>query len=96
MIIGHCLSDNPAGRIGTAPGGKRHDECYRAVWIGLGHRFPIHHQAKHLKQSIVVENVAGASGAIGHGRVKSAVPDGYTIGLGSMGTLAASVAVIRN
>lgn len=49
--------------------------------------------AKHLNQSIVVENVAGASGAIGHGRVKSAAPDGYTIGLGSMGTLAASVAL---
>jgi len=48
---------------------------------------------KHLGQSIVVENVAGASGAIGHGRVKNATPDGYTIGLGSMGTLAASVAV---
>ena len=49
--------------------------------------------AKHLNQSIVVENVAGASGAIGHGRVKNAAPDGYTIGLGSMGTLAASVAI---
>jgi tripartite-type tricarboxylate transporter receptor subunit TctC len=48
---------------------------------------------KHLGQSIVVENVAGASGAIGHGRVKSAAPDGYTVGLGSMGTLAASIAV---
>ena len=49
--------------------------------------------AKHLNQSIVVENVAGASGAIGHGRVKNTAPDGYTIGLGSMGTLAASVAI---
>lgn len=49
--------------------------------------------AKHLNQSIVVENVAGASGAIGHGRVKNAASDGYTIGLGSMGTLAASVAI---
>ena len=29
---------------------------------------------KHLGQSIVVENVAGASGAIGHGRVKNARP----------------------
>ena len=31
--------------------------------------------AQHLNQSIVVENVAGASGAIGHGRVKNAAPD---------------------
>ncbi len=49
--------------------------------------------AKHLGQSIIVENVAGASGSIGHGRVKNAAPDGYTIGLGTMGTLAASVAI---
>ena len=49
--------------------------------------------AKHLGQSIIVENVSGASGSIGHGRVKNAAPDGYTIGLGTMGTLAASVAI---
>ena len=49
--------------------------------------------AKHLGQSIVVENVTGAGGAIGSTRVKNAPSDGYTIGLGSMGTLAASVAI---
>ena len=49
--------------------------------------------AKHLGQSIVVENVTGAGGAIGSTRVKNATADGYTIGLGSVGTLAASVAI---
>jgi tripartite-type tricarboxylate transporter receptor subunit TctC len=49
--------------------------------------------AKHFGQSIVVENVTGAGGAIGSTRVKNATPDGYTIGLGSLGTLAASVAI---
>ena len=49
--------------------------------------------AKHLGQSIVVENVTGAGGATGSTRVKNATPDGYTIGLGSLGTLAASIAI---
>lgn len=49
--------------------------------------------AKHLGQSIVVENVAGAGGATGSARGKSAAPDGYTIGLGHMGTHAASVGI---
>jgi tripartite-type tricarboxylate transporter receptor subunit TctC len=47
--------------------------------------------SKHLGQTIVVENVAGAGGATGSLRGKTAKPDGYTIGLGHMGTHAASV-----
>jgi tripartite-type tricarboxylate transporter receptor subunit TctC len=39
-----------------------------------------------LGQPIVVENVAGAAGATGVGRVVRAVPDGYTIGIGHLGT----------
>ena len=35
-----------------------------------------------LGQSVVVENVTGAGGSIGTGRVAQAAPDGYTIGLG--------------
>ena len=48
--------------------------------------------AKHLGQSVIVENVAGAGGATGSLRGKNATPDGYTIGFGHMGTHAASVA----
>lgn len=40
-----------------------------------------------LGQSIVVENVAGASGTIGMHRLSRAPADGYTIGLGNSGTL---------
>jgi tripartite-type tricarboxylate transporter receptor subunit TctC len=39
-----------------------------------------------LGQPIVVENVAGAAGATGVGRVVRATPDGYTIGIGHLGT----------
>lgn len=49
--------------------------------------------AKHLGQPIVVENISGAGGAIGSSRGKAAKPDGYTIGLGHMGTHAASVGI---
>ena len=39
-----------------------------------------------LGQTVVVENVGGASGSIGTGRVARAVPDGYTIVLGIWNT----------
>src|ERR1044072_2742997 len=35
-----------------------------------------------LGQTIIIENVGGASGTIGTGRVVRADPDGYTIGIG--------------
>ncbi|KRR16080.1 hypothetical protein CQ14_23845 [Bradyrhizobium lablabi] len=47
--------------------------------------------ARHLGRPVVVENVGGAGGAIGSLRGKNARPDGYTIGLGHMGTHAAAV-----
>ena len=37
-----------------------------------------------LGQPIVIENVAGAGGTIGVGRVARAAPDGYTIGIGQV------------
>ena len=39
-----------------------------------------------LGQSVIIENVTGASGSIGVGRVARAKPDGYTISLGYLGT----------
>src|ERR1044072_5481580 len=37
-----------------------------------------------LGQTIIIENVGGASGTIGTGRVVRADPDGYTIGIGGV------------
>jgi tripartite-type tricarboxylate transporter receptor subunit TctC len=52
--------------------------------------------AKDLGQSVIVENVGGAGGSTGSTRGRNAKPDGYTIGLGHMGTHAASVAINPN
>src|SRR5262245_48978018 len=51
--------------------------------------------AQRLGQSVVVENVGGAGGTLGTARVKNAAADGYTIGLGHVGTIAAAVALYR-
>jgi tripartite-type tricarboxylate transporter receptor subunit TctC len=39
-----------------------------------------------LHQPLIVENVTGAGGSIGVGRVAHAAPDGYTIGIGNLST----------
>src|SRR3954470_22992834 len=46
-----------------------------------------------LGQTIVVENVTGAGGTIGVGRLARATPDGYTIGIGQWGTNVANGAI---
>jgi len=46
-----------------------------------------------LGQTIIVENVGGASGNIGTGRVFRAAPDGYTLGAGNWGTHVANGAI---
>ena len=46
-----------------------------------------------LGQPIVVENVTGAAGSIGIGRLARAAPDGYTIGLGDWSTFCVNAAM---
>jgi tripartite-type tricarboxylate transporter receptor subunit TctC len=49
-----------------------------------------------LGQTIVVENRAGASGNIGMEAAARAAPDGYTIFLGNIGTIAINPAIFRS
>ena len=46
-----------------------------------------------LRQAVVIENVTGAGGSIGAGRVARAVPDGYTIAFGDFSTHAVNSAL---
>src|SRR4029079_11065398 len=45
-------------------------------------------------QPVVIENRTGAGGNIGADMVAKAAPDGYTIGIGSIGTHAVNVALV--
>jgi tripartite-type tricarboxylate transporter receptor subunit TctC len=51
------------------------------------------HMKSSLGQPIVVENVTGAGGTLGVGRVARAAPDGYTVGIGNWGTHVANGAI---
>jgi tripartite-type tricarboxylate transporter receptor subunit TctC len=48
-----------------------------------------------LGQSIVIENVTGAGGSLGVGRVVHAAPDGYTVSFGHLGTHVANGAIYK-
>src|SRR5687767_15826897 len=47
----------------------------------------------HLGQPIVIENVTGANGTIGVGRMVRAAPDGYTVGVGNWPSLVTNGAI---
>jgi len=66
-----------------APGGLT-DVIGRIVAEGMG---------KSLRQSVIVENVGGANGSIGTGRVARAAPDGYTLLVGIWNTHVANGAI---
>jgi tripartite-type tricarboxylate transporter receptor subunit TctC len=48
-----------------------------------------------LGETVLVEDVTGASGTIGVGRVVHSAPDGYTIGFGHLGTHVANGAIYK-
>jgi tripartite-type tricarboxylate transporter receptor subunit TctC len=54
------------------------------------------HMSRTLGQTILVENIGGAGGTLGMIRVAQAQPDGYTLGVGNMGTQSAAPALYPN
>jgi tripartite-type tricarboxylate transporter receptor subunit TctC len=46
-----------------------------------------------LGQTVVIENITGAGGSVGVGRVARAAPDGYTLGIGNWGSNVANGAL---
>ena len=53
------------------------------------------HMRTSLGQSILIENVTGAAGSLGVGRVVRAAPDGYTVSIGHLGTHVANGAIYK-
>jgi tripartite-type tricarboxylate transporter receptor subunit TctC len=54
------------------------------------------HMGRTLSQQFMVENVVGAGGTTGGARGARAAPDGYTLTVGSLGSHAASPALVKN
>jgi tripartite-type tricarboxylate transporter receptor subunit TctC len=69
------------------PAGGSADLVARTVARGLGDT---------LGQQVVVDNRAGAGGTIGMGLLARAAPDGLTVGLGTISTLALAPSLFRN
>jgi tripartite-type tricarboxylate transporter receptor subunit TctC len=68
------------------PAGGPSDALGRAVAQAMG---------AHLKQTVIVENISGASGTLGLAKVLQARADGHTLGFGTVGTHVANVAVFK-
>jgi tripartite-type tricarboxylate transporter receptor subunit TctC len=77
MAVAQAYPSRPITMIVPFPPGGLTDVLGRVLAAGM--------QAA-LGQTVVVENVGGASGSIGTGRVARAVPDGYTVVLGIWNT----------
>ena len=51
---------------------------------------------KELGQQIIIDNVTGAAGSIAMGKLAHAAPDGYTIGIGHLGTNVVNGIIYKN
>ena len=85
-----CAQDYPNHSVTVVvpfPAGGPSDVVARIVADQMG---------KVLGQTLVIENVGGAGGTLGSGRVAAAPPDGYTLLAGSMGSHVAAPVLTPN
>jgi tripartite-type tricarboxylate transporter receptor subunit TctC len=95
LLAGAARADEPAAAYPTKtirvvvpfPPGGSSDAMVRIVVPKLSER---------LGQQVIVDNRPGAGGNIGLAVVAKAPPDGYTLGLGAAGGLAANVSLYAN
>ncbi len=52
--------------------------------------------SKELGQQLIIDNVTGAAGSIAMGKLARSAPDGYTIGIGHLGTNVVNGAIYKN
>src|SRR5262249_16476906 len=64
------FSEQAGARRGALSGGRRHRHCARLIMPRLSERW---------KQTVIVDNRAGASGIVGSEIVARSAPDGYTL-----------------
>ena len=77
----------PIKIIVTFPAGGAADMLARAIGQKLG---------ENLKQGVVIENRPGGAGNIGMTAVARATPDGYTLGVGTLSSLAINPVLSKN
>ncbi|WP_288251499.1 tripartite tricarboxylate transporter substrate binding protein [uncultured Hydrogenophaga sp.] len=85
--FGQTYPSKPITLVVPYPAGAAVDNIGRGLALEL---------SKRLGQSVVVENVGGASGTIGAGKVRRSTPDGYTLMVGTVNELLVAPTVMKS
>lgn len=85
--MGQTYPAKPITLVVPYPAGAAVDNIGRSLAVEL---------SKQLGQSVVVENVGGASGTIGATRVRRGAPDGHTLMIGTVNELLVAPAVMKS
>jgi len=78
--------DKPVRMIIPAPPASGPDSLARLLATKLGDVW---------NQPVIIENVVGAGGVIGHDKVAKSAPDGYTILMGLIGPMSVSISLVQ-
>ena len=85
--LGQAYPNKPIQLIVPFAAGGPTDVMARIVGERMG---------KELGQQFIIDNVTGAAGSIAMGKLARATPDGYTIGIGHLGTNVVNGAIYKN